>query len=262
MILLSRLIKSQYVRPQPHDEDRKVIRLQPLTIQTIKDESESHEIVISRLKAEAENLLANAKVQAEQIMTEAQVNLQETNNHIAQLRADWETEKEQLIQTVQTQAFEEGFQQGEKDATEQYAQTLLEARQIVDKAKTDYMEQVEQSEEVILKLGLKVAEKVLRVQLEERREDFLQIVKHAIKEVKDYADINIIVHPYMYELVLSQKDELRALFNRDKSLFIYADEELQETGCVIESSFGRIDASIDSQLGELKIKLLDLLEEE
>jgi flagellar assembly protein FliH len=260
MILLSRLIKSHYVKPQ--DEERKVIRLQPLAVQTIKDESESPELMVSRLKAEAEQLLVEAKVEADQIMTEAQVNLQETNNHIAQLRADWEIEKEQLIQTVQAQAFQEGFQQGEKEATEQYALILKEARQIVDKAKSDYMVQVEQSEEVILKLGLKVAEKILRVQLEEKREEFLQIVKHAIKEVKDYPDINIIVHPFMYELVLSQKDELRALFNRDKSLFIYADEELQETGCVIESSFGRIDASIDSQLAELKVKLLELLEEE
>ena len=43
---------------------------------------------------------------------------------------------------------------------------------------------------------------------------------------------------------------------------IFPDDDLKETDCIIESTFGRIDASVDSQLHELKLKLLQILEGE
>ena len=42
---------------------------------------------------------------------------------------------------------------------------------------------------------------------------------------------------------------------------MYPNGELDEHACYIESENGRIDASIDSQLQEIKRKLMDILEE-
>jgi flagellar assembly protein FliH len=261
MILLSRLIKSHYSNPQ--HEEKKIIQLQALTFNKIDQElPESPEAVALKIKAEADLVLQKARVTAEQMMNEAQMNLKQTQQHIEQLKMDWEAEREALFETVRQQGFQEGLKLGTEEGNKHLEELISEAKSIIEMAKTDYKSQVEQSEETILKLGLKIAEKILHVQLAEKQEDFIQIVKHAIKEVKDYADINIVVHPHMYELVFAQKDELKAMFNNDKNLYIYPDGELQETGCIIESSFGRIDASVDSQLAELKVKLLELLEEE
>jgi flagellar assembly protein FliH len=261
MILLSRLIKSHFSNPQ--HEEKKVIQLQALTFNKMDQESqESPEAVALKIKAEADLVLQKARVTEEKMMSEAQMNLKQTQKNIEQLKVDWEAEKEVLIETVRQQAFQEGLKLGMEEGSKHFSELISEAKTIIEKTKTDYISQVEQSEETILKLGLKIAGKILHVQLAEKQENFLQIVKHAIKEVKDYADINIVVHPHMYELVSSQKDELKAMFNNDKNLYIYPDEEIQETSCIIESSFGRIDASVDSQLAELKVKLLELLEEE
>jgi flagellar assembly protein FliH len=41
---------------------------------------------------------------------------------------------------------------------------------------------------------------------------------------------------------------------------IYANAELNVNDCFIESAFGRIDISIDTQLQQLKKQLLQLLE--
>ncbi|MBM7659364.1 flagellar assembly protein FliH [Bacillus mesophilus] len=256
---MSRLLKSHYATPQ--DEVKKVIKLQPIVFQQSLDE-ESPEILRVKASQEAESLLANAKSQSEAMIYEAKQRLQLINEQINEMKFAWETEKEKLFEEVKAEAFQVGFQQGEVAAVEQYSAIIKEGCHIVEQAKLDYISQVELAEETILKLGIKVAEKILRVHLDETKDDFIQLVKHAIKEVKDYTDINIMVHPSMYEMVLAQKDELKALFNGDKSLYIYPNEELRETGCLIESSFGRIDASIDSQLNELKVKLLELIEEE
>ncbi|MFZ3587923.1 flagellar assembly protein FliH [Bacillus sp. DJP31] len=255
---MSRLIKSHYSPSQ--DIEKKVIHLQPLRFESLKEQSP--ETTILRLKAEAEKLLVDAKLRAEKIVSEANANLQTTNEMIAHSKKDWESEKINLIELANQEGFQAGYKQGEQAAKEQYSETLQEANRVVEQSKIDFVEQVEQSEEVILKLAVKIAGKILQVHLEDKKEDFVKIVKHAIKEVKDFGDINIIVHPFMYELVVTQKDELRALFNREKNLFIYPSVELQETSCIIESSFGRIDASIDSQLAEMKVKLLELLQEE
>ncbi len=259
MILLSRLIKSYSTISK--DKEERVIKLQPLfSIET--DVDESPETINLKLIDEAKRLLQEAKERAEQIILGAQANLQETNDTITKLKNEWDQEKLNLTEIARDEGYQAGFLQGEKDANEQYSKILQVAKLTVEKSKLDFIEQVEQSEEVILRLGIKVAEKVLKAKIDENKEVFLQIVKHAIKEVKDYTDINVIVHPSMYELVLSQKDELRALLNSENNLFIYPNEELKESDCVIESSFGRIDASIDSQLAELKAKLLELLQEE
>jgi flagellar assembly protein FliH len=261
MILLSRLIKSHFSHPQ--HEEKKVIQLQPLSFRKFEqEEQESSEAVALRMKQEAEGILQRAKFQAEQIMNDAQISLNQTQQLIEQLKQDFEAEKQALSELAREQGFQEGLILGKEEGNKQFLGLIDEAASIVEKTKSDYLSQVEKSEETILKLGIKVAEKILHVHLKEKKEDFIHLVKHAIKEVKDYADVTIIVHPYMYELVASQKDELQALFNNDKNLYIYPDSELQETCCMIESSFGRIDVSIDSQLAELKIKLLELLEEE
>ncbi|WP_456275499.1 flagellar assembly protein FliH [Bacillus sp. AK128] len=256
---MSRLIKSHYVKPQ--EEDKRIIRLQPVMVSPSSEEI-SPELTLLRANQEAEALLANAKAQSDAMINEANAMLQQTEEQINHLRSGWETEKEHLARTVQEEAYHVGLQQGEQAALDQYSSVISQASHIVNQAKMDYTQHVEQAEDTILKLGIKVAEKILKVHLNETKTDFIQIVKHAIKEVKDYGDINILVHPNMFELVLAQKDELKALFNGDKSLYIYPNEELSETACLIESSFGRIDASVDSQLNEIKVKLLELIEEE
>ena len=65
-----------------------------------------------------------------------------------------------------------------------------------------------------------------------------------------------------YEELLSKKEELMTIFSNVVNLFIYPDSDLSEDSCLIESSSGRIDASIDTQLSEIKVKLTELLESE
>ena len=52
-----------------------------------------------------------------------------------------------------------------------------------------------------------------------------------------------------------------SLFPRETEFYIYPDDELENDGCVIESSNGRLEASVDEQLEQIRIKLLEILEE-
>ena len=81
------------------------------------------------------------------------------------------------------------------------------------------------------------------------------LVKRALKEAKDSHDVQLHVNPNYYEYLLSQKEELLAVFLHETNLFIFPDEELPENRCVIESALVGLDASVDTQLSEIKQKL-------
>jgi len=105
---------------------------------------------------------------------------------------------------------------------------------------------------MIVKLAVRSAEKVIKQQLSEHPESFLEIVKAAIHELKDHAVVSIFLHPDNYEHVLKQKDELRQLLDAETKLAIYIREDLEKNSCLIEHPYGQIDASVDTQLDQIR----------
>jgi len=202
----------------------------------------------------SETKLAEANQKAEEIVRQAQEDIQKQ-------QVQWEQEKQQLIDETTKNAYEEGYEQGKNDAFREYEQLVEEAKNIVDTARNDYQEQIEKSEETILNLGLKVAEKILGKKLEEDPTTFLSIVHSVIQEVKELEQVALYVHPEQYSTVIDQKNELEMIVDHHAELSIYPKNGLQPYQCYVESPFGRVDASIDSQLEELRTKLFNLLRE-
>jgi flagellar assembly protein FliH len=255
MISLSRLIKSQYTSMMP--AEKKVISIRVMESSNHQDvpqvfshtEDERRRILDSAL-AEADNIVAKAIEEAKQIRQQIQLEKQE-----------WEQQKTLLAEESRQQGFEHGYQEGRNQGYEEYRQTILSAQETVDAAKRDYQNHIESSEKVILDLGVKIAGKILGDKLT-ADEGFFTLVKRALKNSRDHKDIQLHVHPKHYQELLAQKDELIAIFPKDIDFYIYPDEELDETSCIIESENGRVDASVDSQLEEIKHKLFEMLESE
>jgi flagellar assembly protein FliH len=255
MISLSRVIKSSFANTTL--EEKRVIGIQNLRLS--RDDSEEYEVDMTNLHVEAEAIIQEAKHKAEQILAKAQLELENTQAEIHNQKLHWESEKQHLYSLAKEEGRALGLEEGRHEGLEQYKSLIAEARDIIHLSKIEHTSLIESSEETILKLGVRVAEKIVNKQLAENQEEFLMIVKRAIKEVSEYTQIQIHVHPRYFELLLNQKEELKNLFNKETDISIFPNEELSETGCMIESSFGRIDASVDSQLIEIKNKLLSLL---
>jgi flagellar assembly protein FliH len=167
-----------------------------------------------------------------------------------------------FIEQAQKEGYRQGVEDGIQKGYNEIAAEIAFAKKVVESSKKDYRHHIESSETVILNLALKVAEKIIGQQLEKDEVSFLSIVKRAIKEVRDNREVQLHIHPIQYQSILSHKDELMAIFPKDTELYIFPDDELEETNCIIESENGRMDASVDSQLQEIKVKLTELLEGE
>lgn len=235
-----------------YNDNEKRIKIRP--IELIKKEPNNNNGIATmdeQINARQDELheinhqLDQKKEQCETLLTEAQ-------EKIAKEKEQWEDEKKQLIAEANKLGYKEGFSTGKEESLNHYAELLSKANGIVDAASEDYHARIESSEDIILSLAIHSAEKIIQMKLEEKPEIFLHIVKAAIKEIKEQSTISIYLHPDNYQFVINQKDELSRLLDSDSKLSIYVKDGLKINYCLIEHPFGQIDASIDTQLKQLR----------
>ncbi|MFC3882574.1 flagellar assembly protein FliH [Bacillus songklensis] len=254
---MSSIIKSQYTKD--HVVQKKTIQIKHFAS---AGSVEREEQTVEEQQTHPEQIIQEALAKAESIKQQAQSMLQQARSQLDADKQQWEEEKQKMAQDAKRKGYDEGLRLGKQEGMQAYRALLAEAKEMIDQTKRDYHSYIQSSEEVILNLGFEIAEKIIGQQLEQDREKFLPLVKTAIKEVREHREIHLFVSTCYYSVVHEKKEELLSLLNGEMNLFIYPDEELSEMACIIESSFGRIDASVDSQLAEIKKQLLELLKEE
>jgi flagellar assembly protein FliH len=255
MISLSKIIKAPFTKNGGND--KKIIEIRDyFSPQKQRHETNNH--IDAQIHAQA--ILQNAQAEAEALKREAQLYYETVQQQVLQQKENWNQEKHQLIEAARKEGYEIGIQQGREEGLAQYRQLVQQAKQIVESANNEFYRQIESANETIFLIGIKVAERIISERLNEQPEHFVSLVKRAIKEAREHAEVKVYVHPKYYQTIINQKDELRSAFNQEIDLFIYPDDELSESGCVIESPFGRIDASVDTQLQQIKEKLRERFE--
>lgn len=245
-------------------DEARVIQIQPM-IQPQAFESETagdidDEELLELKKLEIE-IIQKAQEKAKELIEQA-------NEEIEKKKAELMKEEESLhakisdaLEEARVKGYQEGYEAGRNDGMQSVENLIQEASKIVDSSREDYYEKLESAELEIIDLAVKIAEKIIGKTIEDDSEYWSQLVKTALKEVREHEDIKIFVHPKKFELTKSQKKMLEALLHDSTDIYIYPDDELEETACIIETSFGTIDASVDSQLTEIKKQLLQIVEE-
>lgn len=257
MISLSRLIKSSW--PVPEEKETKIISIKSFKV----DVQEMEEPISSaNCTVEREEIIQQAQREADAIIAEAKAYKDSVENQLQQERLNWEQEVVLLSNQAQESGYEAGLEEGRVQGYNEAKGLIEEAKQVVAVSKEDYYRKIESSEHTILDIGLKVAERILGSHLEEKPEYFLSVVKRALKEAREYREIQLHIHPSYYEFLLAEKEDLLQIFPKETELYIYPDADLSEHSCIIESANGRIDATVDGQLKEMKEKLIEMLESE
>lgn len=259
MILLSKVIKSFFANNL--ETEKKTIELKKVIQQTQLTDLNSD---IDDQSYHAKSKLVDEELQmaieqAETIRNEAQMEYERFQERMKEEILYNQQKAEELFKQAEENGYNEGFQQGLQEGQRQYEGFIQEARTIVSSSKNDYFQKLEDAEPIIVQLALKVAEKVISTSLEDDSENWLQVVKAVINEVREQEQVKLYVHPNWYEHTLTQKEELKLLLPNCDNLYIYPDAHLQENGCQIETPYGKIDASVDSQLAEIKYALLEKL---
>ena len=198
----------------------KIIKGAPTNGSSIRGSITKKQIVEAR--AEAQRLVAAAEVEATAIRQSA----------------------EALAHERREAAYREGYEA----ALLEWNDLLLDARECRDGA----LSGIEQD---VLRLSVKIAEKIIGREIKRDPGTLADIVATALRNVRRNELVTLRVNPADAGTVESQREKLDPA-GRARFLEVVADPRVATGGCVIESESGAVDAQLETQLRVLERALL------
>jgi flagellar assembly protein FliH len=114
---------------------------------------------------------------------------------------------------------------------------------------------LERYQRELLELALGIARKVVQRELAANPEHWLGMLREAVRQALDRERIRIRVGGVLHRFLLEHLPDLRAQLEDVKELELVEDATLAENGCVLESRYGDLDLSVDTQIGAIRAAL-------
>ncbi|MBU9720318.1 MULTISPECIES: flagellar assembly protein FliH [Bacillaceae] len=259
---MSKLIKSNNaIQASPSSKEIKVKSIVfPNTYDGDVNDND-HSVARQVHYVERGELMKQAEAEAQLLIDEAKFQVESMKEEIEMYQAQIEQEAEKRYAEAFEAGTERGYQDGLLKGQQDYETCIQKAKEIVAKAEEDYYKHIEDSEEEMLELAIKLAKKIIGNTFNETNEAWVHLLREAVMEIRGQEEVRIYVNPHWYELTLQHLDELKQLALHTNKLYIYPDNTLSESSCIIETPFGQVDASLDSQLNEMKRVLVSKLNE-
>jgi flagellar biosynthesis/type III secretory pathway protein FliH len=100
----------------------------------------------------------------------------------------------------------------------------------------------------MLRLSIRVAEKIVGEQLRLHPESIVEIVREVLKSIRPGKHLTIQVNPADAQYARARIDRLKEALGTSSEIEIVAAANVAPGGCVIESELGIIDARLETQL--------------
>ena len=99
----------------------------------------------------------------------------------------------------------------------------------------------------VLSIALKAAKKIVGEELKLNNEAIVQIVKNALKPVREHQRVKIFVNKSDFEILKIEKQVLLDSLLQVKSFSIEPRDDIEKGGCIIETEAGIINAQLETQ---------------
>ena len=177
--------------------------------------------------------IVDARVEARRIVAQAET-------EAAEVRQDAES--------IARESRETAYREGSESAMIEWHSLLLEAREQRDQALAGV-------ERDVLRLAVKIAEKILGRELQHDKEAVVDIVATALRQARRNEMIVLRVNPTDLPVIEQHRQRFEQA-GRNQFLDIVPDPAVSVGGCMIESESGSIDAQLETQLRVLERALL------
>jgi len=226
--------------------------------QTSELQPKDQVIMNSSIKSEetilkATQLIEEANAKAADIIRQAQEQAMELVQSAQQKKAEIEEMIDHMIQLARDEGYQAGYQDGLNQGTEevrnrcQQLLTTLEA--VVDAAVAARSSALNRLEEDFLKLGIYIAEKLIKREINQDPAWLLPTIRAALEQLATHDWVTIRVNPSNYH-ILSEMGNFTDIYTG--KLHWESDPSLGPHDCLIENEFGAIDASLEHRFAKLK----------
>ncbi|MFV9509860.1 flagellar assembly protein FliH [Tepidibacillus sp. LV47] len=213
--------------------------------QILQDAEETAIKIIEQAKKDAEQIKRNTEKEIQSWWDQKKIELQQI-------------EEEASKRGYQT-GFDKGFQKGMEKANLEYQNQLQQASQILQEAYSLKEQIIQEAEPTMIELAVTIAKKIILKEIEIDPEIIKNIAQDTLRKTKEFEKIIIYVHPNHFAYLQSAREELLMELNGNVDLSIFPDASIKDLGVVIKTSYGTLDARIDTQLEELKQVLLEVI---
>ena len=221
----------EQIKNEAEETAFKLMQKSNVDVRKAKEEAEAEAgRIVADAKAEAESIQEEAKRQAEEIVAEAKKN-----------------------------AYGEGREQGFKEGEEEVARLVGRLHEMLNAASDKRQELLKRTEKQIIDLVLLISRKVVKVISESEKKVVIENVKQALDKVKGETEIIIKVNTQDLSLTTRNKKQFIASVESLKGVTVEEDSRIKPGGCIIETSFGDIDARIQTQLDVIEERIRELI---
>jgi flagellar assembly protein FliH len=160
------------------------------------------------------------------------------------------------LAALEREAFAKGYEQGERAGAEAGAKRaeamLRRLAQTLDELADVRRSMIRQTERQMVQLALAIAKRVVRREVALDGDLTLTMARVALDRLGDSTSVTIRLNPDDFEATVRRHDQLQA----SQHVRVVADPAVTRGGCLVESDFGYVDATVDAQFQELARALL------
>ncbi|MDI6734806.1 MAG: FliH/SctL family protein [bacterium] len=212
----------------------KLLELQKEIKEATQTSRSLQEDVLSEAKKKAAEIINQANEKAEVILTQAKTQIAEIEQNA----------KEQAHQ----EGFDAGKEKGIKAGEESLKKMFSEIQNVLIEAKNKRAEIIHANQEMIVELAFMIAKKIIKAESITNKETLLKNLNAALKKLKDKEKIKVKLNPVYLAELGNMKERLLAQASGLEGITFEEDQNIEPGGCLIETNFGLIDATISSQL--------------
>ena len=186
--------------------------------------------------------------------------IEEAKRKAQEILEEAEREKESIKDKARKEGWEEGKRIGREEVQKEWREKVVLWEQELQEIYSYREEMVEKMKEPLLELSFIIARKI--IEREAERVPFIEaMVEKALKKLSNRERVILRVSKEEYSLVREIREELMKRIDGIDYLEIQEDSRLKRGESLVETTFGSIDARVDTQLENIKEELLRVLEE-
>ncbi len=199
-----------------------------------------------RSEREASGAAAGSKVIEREVLTAKQ--------QAQQILADAEARARAILEDAEqarARAVEEGYREGYEKGLAEWLTAIREVQEHMHRL-------VDQAKPELIRLAVRVAEKILRQQLAEDPTRLLPMIDEAFRSLRTQKGATIVLRVHPNDRAMLETHCKRWLDRMPwiGELQVLADEEMHPGGCRIETDFGSVDLTLETQIRVIERHLL------
>lgn len=155
------------------------------------------------------------------------------------------------------QAYADGYKAGVDEAARRSSELLDRLETAIAQEAAERAALIETVEEQVLMLCVQVAEKIIRHEIRTDPRVVVRALKSCLRRVRDRDQVTVRVSPQEVAFIRTMRDELLASAEGIRGINVVDDRRVSAGGCIVESISGDLDARIETQVDQIRRKLME-----